>query len=308
MGKTQFSKAFDFVGSIKPNTVTIKDHRIFATKAGVTVSTPIEEDIELCADYESLKLALSASKDNAAVTIENLKLSVNTEDVNIYVGLRDIEIPEPDPMVSLLEEPFILAVNSLSQFLKRDKDNPALLYFCVNGSSIVASDGNNIFEWFHGESLPTNLFMSKLFCEAVKKSKGRDVWGAGASDSSLTLHFSDGSWIRGESWVGEWLPFFDLLLYPVAPDPIADLKPALAAVKRFCSDGWVYLSQDRLSSDPGAVSGASREVEGLQIEGVFGLSALIFASENCNMWELSDNGHLAVFGENVRGLIGACVK
>lgn len=305
MAKTPFSRAFEFVGSIKPSCVTIKDKRIFATKNGVTVSTPIDEDLNLCADYESLKLALASSND-AAVTVENFKLSVNSDEVNIYVDLQEIESPEPDPMIGLIGQPFIDAINQMSIFLKKTKDNPAIFHLMVNGQSVISSDGNSIFEMLHGESLPTDFVLSKIFCDAINKSKGRDVWGVGASDSTISIHFSDGSWVRAENWTGEWLAFEALLPYPIEPQPFPEtLSSALGAIKRFCGDGWAYLNNGRVQSNPGASAGASREVPGMVQNGAFGLQALLFAVEHCRGWEETEKGHLAVFGDRVRGLIGA---
>ena len=59
----------------------------------------------------------------------------------------------------------------------------------------MGTDGSALIEYWHGVNLPPNMLIPMAAVTAIVKSS-KELVGFGYSGSSLTFHFSDGSWIR----------------------------------------------------------------------------------------------------------------
>ena len=235
---------------------------------------PIDDDLTACPHAARLRdalarpgtglgLALAADGGVLGVSLGGFRARVPC------LSLDDIAPFGPDPLTfetdSRLQEAFgalaNLAANSGTTVLESS--------LLLDVDTLTATNRKLIMQYWHGLALPRSFVIPRPFATALWKCP--KLWaGMGWSDSTLTVHFRDGAWLRTQLYAEPW-PDIEKALADMRQDgaPLpADFFDACDAVLPFAGADvprlFVLADTVATSSNP-ADCAASQECRGLPL-------------------------------------------
>lgn len=146
----------------------------------------------------------------------------------------------------------------------------------LTSDSVLATNGHIIIEAWHGLNIAqiAGLVVPKAFGTALSKVKDKTVYRVGNSQSTLTVHYADGAWLRTQLYVSpEPLPVLETYLTNWRlTEPIPEgFWPMLHRLKPFASDGVI-----RLAEGAGYSGENSTEAKALEVCNRFGFANVKF--------------------------------
>lgn len=277
----------------------------------IAAGHPINEDLTACPHSETLTEALK--KCDIQFTIEQpdehklliksgkFRVSVPCIDSNLfYIGSVD------DPSYSLRGS-FTEGLEAVNVMPDENGQKVHLVSLLMNGQSLIATNGTMILEYWHGLDLPNNIAIPKEFAAILVKSK-KKVKSLGNSNTTITVHFEDGSWLRTQLYADRWPDVSSILNRPSYPEPVpTDFFTGLTSVAPFSTDGLVHFGNGAILSHASEDVGASYSVPGLQAGPIFSAEQLKLAQPYMQKvdWQAeADFGKMMMFfSERVRGAI-----
>lgn len=286
----------------------------------LSAGTLIEEDLIAAPNASILKKALSKCSNEYTLTLDSLKIIVKSGKFKAVVPCIDPAIlatRNPDPISYSLDDKFKAALSCIDVIKPEpNAQDMHLLAFFINGPSIINTDGKIIIEYWHGLEMPT-IAIPKSIIPSIVGAKQR-LSGFGYSDTSVTFHFEDKSWIKSQLYAKPYpietvLAVLDKNSNPSIIPP--DFFPGLEAVASFSENGSVYFERDKICSHPTIEKGATFDVPGLPNGPIYtakylsvlkGLATRIdFAvSANGSVHSNNQSGYLLFwFGDKCRGVV-----
>lgn len=271
----KLSAALDFV---KPATrdvgeyahhdhVLIANKRVKAFNGRLTMSTPIDEDIEACPHFERFRDALNkCGKSLTISTTEGGKLSIKGEKLNALIPCIDedefADINADFGIAQFDMSPIIQAIKTVGILAEDDAETVLESSVLLQPMTCFATDRHTALEAYHGINMPV-IALPKAFVSAVSKIDKKPI-NFGYSDKSFTIHFEDTSWIKTTIFEGGW-PDISQLFQASYPTAVPEsLLEAIAVVKSFSEEGKVKFENGFVWSHDTDKEGAQYPVEGLQ--------------------------------------------
>lgn len=274
----------------------------------IAAGQPIEEDITACPHAETLNEALKkcgasfevSQPDQHRLVFKNAKFRANVPCIDpnlLFIG--SIDGKDFDINQSFVDA--LTAINVMPYDEGGDKVYPKSILMW--GPSIIACDGAMVLEYWHGLDLPVNIAIPKSFITILGKIKKKPV-KLGNSQSTLTIHYEDESWIRTQLYKADWpdvRPIFDRKSYPL-PVPEGFFQ-GLASVAPFSTDGSVHFRAGAILSHASEDAGASYAVPGLEAGPIYSAEQLLMCQpfmEHVDFYAKSDHNSLMMMFHNAK--------
>ena len=272
----KLSAALDFV---KPATrdvgqysnhdhILIANKRVKAFNGRITMSTPIDEDIEACPHYDRFRDALNkCGKTLTISTTEGGKLSIKGDKLNALIPCIDeddfADINADFGIAQFDMTPIIEAIKLVGILAEDDAETVLESSVLLQPSSCFATDRHTALEAYHGINMPI-IALPKAFVSAVSKIDKKPI-NFGYSDKTFTIHFEDTSWIKTTIFEGGWPDVSQLFAPQSFPAPVPPgLLEAIGMVKGFSDSHTVKFMNGAVWSHASDKEGAQYPVEGLQ--------------------------------------------
>jgi hypothetical protein len=173
---------------------------------------------------------------------------------------------KPDAACAILDDRFKVALAIVAPLATPKAAKIAAASLLLIPGGIVGTNLNVMAEAYHGIDLPTGLILPKEFAAAVLKVN-EPLTGFGCSETSITMHYASGAWMKTQLYVNGWPnpnKMWSTLNNAKAWEIPEYFFDAVQAIKPHCHDGIVHLLRDRVSSsNHPELEGASVACEGL---------------------------------------------
>lgn len=288
---------------------------IIVTDGVLTAGHPIEEDLTVCPHIARLIDAINKAGDTLSIADQgNGRLLISGAKLKATVPCiagEDIPPVMPDPQCAVLNDRLKVGFAAVCALAKNEADRIIEASLLLRANSVFSTNGQVIFEFWHGIDLPPGMTIPKASAAAVARQT-KPLTGFGFSHSSATFYFEDGSWFKTQLYANEWPnvdELFNVTSYPVDVPP--DLWDAVKAIENFSADGGVHFHADKLKTTydnyggrEGPIYGASYDVPGLQGLHSFSARLLKVIEPACKQMDYTTNVDRALFiGDDIRGVI-----
>lgn len=246
----------------------------------ITVSSKIEETLEIAPQTYKLIAALERTTKDVSITELEGRLSIKSGSFSCFVPCWHEGMPalSPDPPLCGISDVLRTGFEMISGFtVDNDKKRIVECSILLRENSMVATDTAVMLEYWTGLSLPT-LILPKAFITAILNTD-KKLKAFGYSEASCTFYFEDDSWIKTQTYAESW-PNVDVILNkPSKPEPLpAGFYDALRNIKPF-SEGkdlqkTVYFVDGALQSHRDKQDGAVCEVPGVKHGPAFNIKRL----------------------------------
>lgn len=269
------------------------DGQLLGFNGVLSAGTKCEQTFKICPHADLLKRAMKkcGKTINFNEISENV-LSVTSEKFRAVIPCVPlVEMPdvEPDPNIAVIDERIIKGFDVLGPLVKDDAKTVLEASILLQTNTMVATDKVIMCEYWHGNSLPPNLIIPKIFINAVLASKKKPIGFGWSQGKTITFHFDDGSWLKtqlfNEGWP-DWMPIINVETHPVSFDQ--SIFEAVEKVADFSVDGVVYFSTGAVRSHDDMVQGASCEAPVQLMAGAaFNAKKFLFLRGKCDAAELN---------------------
>lgn len=299
------------VGAPYDTHVYLRNGFATANNGVLSAGIKITDDLLACPHNDLMIKALSKCGQNLSITqLDNQRLSVKSDKFKAFVPCLDsglLQFGTPDNPVGIISNSFKDAIAVVSSVPSDVSERVTAASILLNGGSVVATNGNVLFEAWHGIDLPNGIAIPKAIIKPLA-AINKKLITFGFSINSFTIWFEDESWIKTQLMAQRWPDIAKILDSESNPFPIpGDFFEALAAVAPFSEDGNVFFNKERLSSHNTEGVGASFDVVGLPsgpIYPVKQLSLLKGIADKVDFIAPLQGGYcLKFFGAKVRGVI-----
>lgn len=256
--------------------VQIRDHWLTASNDTFTIGTPTNIGLNLCPQAEQFLASLSNCGASFQVTQTDMNsLSIRSGNFRALVpALRseDVQPSYPDDAIADIDDRLREAMAACVRVIGKGErviDAGALM----QANTMTATSGRVLIEYWHGIDLPGHIIIPKKTLEIIGKINKR-FSHFGFSNSSITIWFEDGSFIKtrlvdgtfpdaGKLWDNVKAPY-----QPIWPEYFASID----AISKFIKDDVFYWNENNVSSDASINIGATYAIQG--VPGNFAFSPL----------------------------------
>lgn len=274
------AEALAFLAPIKPVSDLEQSYYTFINE-GVAVAyngvlaagTPVPQEFNGYPNTKLLGEAIKHVGKKLTLTVISEGLSILSGDYHSIVPFLDYGkvIPTPpDANVYAIDNRVKDALTNAGQIASDTGETIPEASVLFNGQTIVGTNKAMVIESWHGYSLPIGTPVPKAFVNAVAKS-GKDLAGFGMGQDTITVHFTDGSWIRTQYYKEGW-PETVVSTYPglfetsvASAPPPKGLFDAIKKVQPFAVEDCIILDDEHVQTQEDNNFGARASVKGLYV-------------------------------------------
>lgn len=310
------AKALTFVSAgIEEGKETYKAHCRIVNGYIVTfnglmcVGHPIEENelAMVCPHIPTLISAINKSgkklsmavndKGNLQVTGENIRAIVPC------VSPNDMPPVMPDMSIAVVSDEIKEGFKALLPLVAEEADRIHEMSILLRANTMVAVNGQVMFEYYHGIDLPPGLAIFKTAAKAIATTPEKLEGFGWNGRSTVTFWFEGGAFIQTTIGEGQW-PDVDSVFAKTQGDPAplpAGFFDGIEAVAGFSADGAVHFDTDKVRSGyanygaDGPVYGATYDVPGMVAKHVFSAKHLKLIKPVCDKIDYWSDENRALF-------------
>lgn len=259
----------------------IQDHRITSFNGKLTLSCPIELDINCCPKAEAMVKAIRACEETPQLKLTPTgKLSIRSGAFRTHVET----IPEafvgiePEGKPIKVDEKIINAFRELLPFVSDDASKIWANGILLDGVSAFATNNIILAEYWLDYHFPFRINIPGFAIREILRI-GEVPEHMLLCANSATFFFSEDRWIKTQLYPSDWPKVGDLLnalTNAQTPTP-ADLFAGLEKLAKFVGDlNAVYMGINLISTtkDFGTEDGTQMQIVGLQHPAAFALPML----------------------------------
>lgn len=289
----------------------------FAIEAGhvrsyngvLALSSPIPFDIDCKPKASALVQAIANCDETVTLSMTPAgRLRVQSGKFRAFVDCIEGETPHVRPEgehVALNGELLLTACKAIVPFIGNDASRPWTNGILLRDKSAFATNNVCLVEYWLGETLP---FTINLPMVAVKEMIRIDEppTHAQVTSNSVTLHYTDGRWIRSQLFSTEWPDLSKLLDNPSNQLDIPEgFFEGLEVIKPFANKlGTVFFHNSALKTHAEEGEGASFDLEGFPFEGAYNIEMLKLLNGTAKTIDFTTYPKPCLFfGDRLRGAI-----
>lgn len=288
----------------------IEDGEVRSFNGTLAISSPIAFDINCTPQGAPFVKAIQNCKDAVTMKITPTgRLSIKSGKFKALIECVDAETPhvKPEGEYHTVEGDHIIkAFKILYPLIGDDASKAWSNGLLLKGSSAFATNNIVIAEYWLGTHFPLVCNIPAVAIKEVLRVKEAPI-GIQIGDGNITFHYNDKRWIRTNLFDAKaWPEVARVLEVDSNPIPINEgLFEALDVVKPFTDKmGRVYISKGKVMTHLNDEDGASYEVDGLEINGVFARDKLMLLKGIATTADFSLYPKPSTFfGDRVRGVI-----
>ncbi len=328
----KLAKALTFVGhGVEENGDTFKAHGrivngyLVTFNGTIAVGHPVEEELTVCPHIPTLIAAINkAGKTLALAQNDKGHLQVNGEHIRAIVPCLKPEFMPPvmpDMQIAVVDDNIKEGFKALLSLCGDDGEKAFEYSILLRANSMVATNGNVMFEYWHGIDLPPGLGIMRAGAKAVAAVPEKLVGFGWNGRSTVTFWFDGGGFIQTALANGEWPDVDSVLNANADPQDLhAGFFDGIEAVTSFSKDGAIHFDTDKVRSgyanygEDGPVYGATYDVPGMTGKHAFSARQLKLIKPVCSKIDYVSNEDRAVFfgptanGEDFPRIRGVMMK
>lgn len=264
---------------------------------------------DICPNTFQLIKALEKANDVSAMTFENNAITIKTNKFRAIVECiptTDLFPIIPDMGQYPLNDDFRRAANLASIYTKEGAQTVVGASVMLRNGSIVGTNGVALIEVWHGNSMPPGLIVPMTFINALDKVK-KPIKSFGFSETSLTIHFEDYSFLKTQLYSEPW-PNVDMFLaYTDTGQYVEINKEFFSAVKTvsvFSDDHRIYFDADLIKSHRDSGVGAEYKIKGIPAEQSYNYKNIMPLEGLATHIDFEGNDRVTCFrGDKLRGVL-----
>lgn len=246
----------------------------------LALCSPIDCDIDCVPKADKMVKAIGRCKDVMKMTMcANGKLEISSGPFHVYIDCIEGETHHVEPSgerVDFNGEQLLEAIRVIAPFVGDDASRPWTNGILLRDQSAFATNNVCLVEYWLGTKVPVTVNIPEVAITEMLRINEPPTY-AQMDENSLTLHYSDGRWIRTQLLGTEWPDIAKILNVPSNAQPIDErLFEALENLEGFTDKaGRVFIRNGMLRTEnDDAENGAGYEVSGLGIEGAYQVKML----------------------------------
>lgn len=291
----------------------IEGGRIEGYNGKLSLSAPIELDIDCCPRAEPFIRAIAACNETAQLHLTAAgKLSVRSGKFRALVetlGPEGFPALVPEGIRIDLDGKLLPALELLEPFIGTDASRPWANGILFDGNSAFATNNVIIVEYWLGYHFPFKVVIPLFAIREMLRIKEEPV-AMQLTALSATFHYPGGRWLRTQLVSNAW-PNVSAMLAQFAPGRIGqpvsnDFWEALDTIAPFTDKfACVYFEGNTVSSHPpGEPQGAAVEVPDEALTGIYSHKMMSLLQPVAKKIDFSAYpGKVSWYGDNLRGLI-----
>ena len=289
----------------------IQDGFVRAYNGTLALCSPVAFDIDCIPRAEPLVKAIGNCEQTPALSMSaNGKLRLQSGRYTAFIDCVEGETPHVEPKgeeVFFDGDVLLKAVELLLPFVGDDAARPWTNGLLLRDQSAFATNNVTLVEYWLGTPVPFVVNIPRVALREMLRINEPPTH-AQIDPNSLTLHYTDGRWIRTQLLETSWPDLRKVLDQPSNPVPLnEELFKGLNAIKD-ASDaaGRVYIKNETLLTQPDldVEDGARYEVPGIGIEGLYQLKMLSLLEGVATHADFTRYPNPALFfGDRLRGAI-----
>lgn len=291
----------------------VTGQRCTASNGVVSAGSMIDEDLTVCPHAHLMLEAMSKAGNQFQIVQTGDALSVKSDDYSALVPCAkavDVIAAFPDSEQWPCNSKLLEALEACGKLAIENAESVVAASVMIRSGSVVGTNRQVILEYWHGNDMPPMILPKAAVSILIKVKK--EIRGFGYSAESLTLWYSDNTWMKSQLYTEAWPDVDKLLNVVAAPKPIQKgFFEALDAVEPF-SEGTVHFNDECLTSNTDAtIQYAVRDVKGLPCGPSFGCKNLDLIRPHVKLidWACGQDNKIAYFtGEGVRGVVSHAEK
>lgn len=287
----------------------IRDRRISGFNGNMSLSCPIEIDVNIAPKASQFVKAIEACKGTVSIVINNKgRLVVSSGTFKTFVDCLDEKlIPSFDIGGEYinLTEPILPALAALEPFIALDNSRPWACGILLRGQSAYSTNNIVIMQYWLGYHFPKTVNIPHTAVKQLLKI-GVEPVGMQLDDKQVTFYYNSGTYlttaVKAETW-----PDVEALLnrqdnaQPVPPEfftILEELEPFIARDKK------VYFNQNSISTKDSELEGTIIETEFTPGKGCFNMEQLLSMKKIVKKFDFDNYPNPCAFhGDKLRGLI-----
>jgi hypothetical protein len=292
------------------------------------VGHPIEENelAMVCPHIPTLITAINKSGKKLSLAINDKgNLQVTGENIRAIVPCVDpATMPPvmPDMKITDLSDSIKDGFKALLPLVAEEADRIHEMTVLLRANTMVAVNGQVMFEYYHGTDLPPGMSIFKQVAKTIAQTPEKLIGFGWNGHSTATFWFEGGAFIQARLGDGGW-PDVDSVFERTNGEPVAlpaGFFDGIEAVAPFSVDGAVHFDADKVRSGyanygpDGPVYGATYDVPGMVAKHCFSVKALKLIKPVCDRLDYWSNDERALFfgpianGETAAKIRGVLTK
>jgi DNA polymerase III sliding clamp (beta) subunit (PCNA family) len=302
----------DFVPSLTH--FRIASGRVTGFNGKMSLSAPIALDVDCCPKAEAFVKAVEACGETAQLhltptgrlAIRSGKFRANIETLN------SAEYPnvEPEGITIPIEGGLMEPLTVLYEFSAEDASRPWAAGVLLDGQSGYATNNVCILQFWLGYHFPYRVTIPRYAVKEMMRV-GEDPVAVQLTATSLTFHYADNRWLRTQLVAQDWPDISGLFEQMPADAPTVPkgLFEALDKLTPFADDqNHVYFLPGSVATTSDGAEGASVDVPGLAVDGVYNLKMLKLLALATKIGFASYPDKVPFYGPRLRGFIAGMRK
>ena len=296
----------DFVAALTH--FKIQGGRITGTNGSLTLSSPIDVDIDVMPKAVDFIKAVQTCKDTITLHMTPAaKLAVKSGAFKANIDCVTEGFPDsvPEGVLITPRGDLLVSLRKIFPFIAEDASRQWARGILLRGQSAFATNNVVLAEVWLGHEVPCEVNIPKTAVAEFLRI-GEEPTQLQVSDNSLTFHYAGGRWLKTQLYSTEWPDLSKVLDLPANPTPPpAGLWEALDSIKPFVNKtGAAYLLDGRVQTERVDEVGASAEVVGMSCDAVYHIDQLLRLRDLVTHIDLTTYPAPSIFyGEGVRGAI-----
>ena len=276
----------------------------------LALCSPVQIDIDCNPKAEAMVKAISQCDETVTLSLSpNGRLRIQSGPYKAFIECIEGETQHVEPKGERVDfdgAVLLKAVQVLMPFIGDDASRPWANGIMLRDQSAFVTNNVCLVEYWLGTAVPFVVNIPKSALREMVRIGEPPIY-AQVDQHSMTLHYTDGRWIRTQLLSTEWPDLRNILDVPSAPTPINPLLfTALEKLAGMADDaGRVYVRNGVLQTHNDDVeAGASYALEGVGFEGAYQIKMLSLLSGVATHADFTRFPQPTLFfGERLRGAI-----
>lgn len=217
----------------------IKDGRVQGFNGNLSLSSPIDCDLEATPRATPFIKAIETCRDTVAMSITPTgRLSIKSGKFKAFVECTEEPFPEvvPEGEYITIEPGLLKAIKGMAPFIAQDASRPWATGILLRGGSAFATNNILVAEQWLGYQFPVEVNIPATAIKELLRVK-EDPIGIQINDYSITFHFEGERWLRSNVSSLDWPDLAPLLDRETTQQPFPEgFFEALEDISSFADD------------------------------------------------------------------------
>lgn len=257
----------------------IENGRVSSFNGQMALSSPIACDLNCIPKADALVKAIALCDETILLALtDTKKLRVQSGSFKAFIETVDVEPPHVEPSGTIVQidgKVILDAFKKLNAFVGDDASRPWTNGILLRNQSAFATNNVVLVEYWLGVDMPFVVNIPKpAIIEMIRLDE--PPTHCQIEETSITFHYSDGRWLRTQLYETKWPDLSRILDVAHSASPVDErLFGALDYLKPFADSlGRVYINEGIISTHQDLDMGASFEISGLPMRGIYRIEML----------------------------------